>query len=505
VKQKKKSRFEWLRRAVFGLWMLPDAVLRFVLQWWATRRWLSLVWGLPAIICGLAFLVVEPWHARTRPADRARQFDQIGRNALQQRDLQAASVAFRRIAFVDAASPAACYGLALTAEEQGDLVSARSWMDRIAPETRPGYAPAHFWLATDLMVRETPLSAQEANVLEHHLLQATRNPAYEVQSRLNLIRLYMLRGESEKAITQLELAAPKQPALLLDLAGLHAQAGRTVEARRAALRATEFFKARTATDPKQPLNRQAWAASLVLQERYEEAVSVLAAGLNVPDPEPIHKTMAAVYLQWLVATSTPDKPDVVRQLEFLERILRHDPSNERALMMLGSLAVAEDESAEKAFDLLNQMLARGAAPGLIHLALGTRAMMRGDLEQGLVHLEQALERNARVPEVLNNLAWGLAHREPPDLPRALQLVETAQTLANHPETYDTMGTILAKMGRPREAVTQLENALRVLPPRAEIHRKLCELYGQLGNEQLAAQHQQLAEKLESSPPKPRPN
>jgi tetratricopeptide (TPR) repeat protein len=378
-------------------------------------------------------------------------------------------------------------------------------MDRIAPETGPGYAPAHFWLATDLMARDTPLNAQEANVLEHHLLQATRNPAYEVQSRLDLVRLYMLRGEAEKAIAQIERAVPKQPALLLDLARLQTQAGRTVEARRAAVKAAEFFEARTAADPNQPMNRQAWAASLVLQERYEDAVSVLAAGLNLPDPEPIHKAMAAVYLQWLIATTTPDKPDAVRQLEFLERILQHDASNERALMMLGSLATAEDESAEQAFELLNQMLARGAAPGVIHLALGTRAMMQGDLEQGLVHLEQALERNPRVPEVLNNLAWALAHRDPPDLPRALQLAETAQTLANHPETYDTLGTILAKMGRPREAVTQLENALRVLPPRAEIHRTLSEVYEQLGNEELAAEHRQLAEKLESPPPKSSPN
>ena len=505
MKQKKKRRFEWLRLTVSGLLTLPDAALRFILQWWASRRWLSLVWGLPAIVCGLAFLVVEPWHGRTRPADRARQFDQIGRNALKQGDLQAANVAFRRIAFVDAASPAACYGLALTAEEQGDRLSARSWMDRIAPETGSGYAPAHFWLATDLMARETPLSAQEANVLEHHLRQAMRNPAQELQSRLSLIRLYMLRGETEKAVAQVEQAAKLQPALLLDLAQLHAQAGRTVQARRAAVKAAEFFKVRTAAAPDQPLNRQAWAASLVLQERYEDAISVLGAGLSLPDPEPIHKTMAAVYLQWLIATTTPDKPDAVRQLEFLERILQHDPSNERALMMLGSLAVAEDESAEQAFDLLNQMLARGAAPGLIHLALGTRAMMKGDLELGLVHLEQALERNARVPEVLNNLAWALAHRDPPDLPRALQLAETAQTLANHPETYDTLGTILAKMGRPREAITQLENALRVLPPRAEIHRTLSEQYEQLGNEKLAAEHRQLAEKLESSAPKSPPD
>ena len=47
-----------------------------------------------------------------------------------------------------------------------------------------------------------------------------------------------------------------------------------------------------------------------------------------------------------------------------------------------------------------------------------------------MHLEQARQRNARIPEVLNNLAWGLAQKDEPDLERALQLAEAAQRLSN---------------------------------------------------------------------------
>ena len=46
-------------------------------------------------------------------------------SALRQGDLEAADVYFRRMAFLDESSPAAVYGLALTAERQEDLPRAR--------------------------------------------------------------------------------------------------------------------------------------------------------------------------------------------------------------------------------------------------------------------------------------------------------------------------------------------------------------------------------------------
>jgi tetratricopeptide (TPR) repeat protein len=494
----------WLRTAAWYVWILPDFVLRFVVQWWSTRPWSSLLLGLPAIVSGLALVAVEPWHNRALPGEWARRYDQAGMSALRQGDLQAADVYFRRVAMLDESSPAACYGLALTAEQQKDLTRARGWMLRIASETEAGYAPAHFWLAKDLIRHKTPLDPQDARVLEHHLQQAARSPAHHVESRVNLTQLYMLRGETDKAIAQMELASAERPALQLDLAQLYELGGRKADARRAAAKAGDFFEARTLAEPRQAPLRQAWAASLALQERYEDAVRVLTAGLSQPDPKPFEQALAAVYLRWMNSNTATKKPNAAEQLEFLERILQHDAANEQALVMLDKLALGTDESAVGAAELLKKILARGAAPAVIHLVLGTRALAAGDVQAGLMHLEQAQERNAKIPEVMNNLAWGLTQKPEPDLERALQLAETAQKLSQHPETYDTVGTILAKLGRHREAVTQLETALRVLPPRAAIHRKLGDLYEQLGDADLAAEHRRLAEELKPPPPLDKP-
>ena len=216
----KEPRLDWLRMAAWYLWILPDFVMRFVIQWWSTRPWVSLLLGLPAIVSALAFLAVEPWHGRRLPGEWARRYDLAGMSALSRGDLQAADVYFRRIAFLDESSPAACYGLALTAERQKDLTRARGWMLRIAPETAAGYPPAHFWLAKDLIREKKPLEPQASHVLEHHLQQASRSPAHHVESRVGLAQLYALRGETGKAIEQIEQVVSERPALQLDLARL---------------------------------------------------------------------------------------------------------------------------------------------------------------------------------------------------------------------------------------------------------------------------------------------
>jgi len=491
---------KWLRKAAWQALMLPYFAFVFAVDWWSTRHWKPLVWGLPAILAGVAVWGVGLQYSRWAPGDWVRRYEVAGMTALRQGDLEAADVCFRRMAFLDESSPAAFFGLALTATRQNELPRARQLMRRIAPATEAGYADAHFWLAQDLIRQPTPATPQAIRVLEHDLQQALRSPQHQSDARVMLAQLYAADGKTEKAIAELERVAPARLELQLDLSRLYALAGRASESQRAAAKAEAFFEARTQAEPDQPLHRLRWAGSQAAQGRFEDAVRVLTPGLSLPDPKPFQQALAATCLAWLDASTTPDKPDPVRQLELLERVIEYDADNQRALAMLADLATKPGEAAEQAMALLKQLLARGAAPAIVHLVLGTRALQAGRTDQGLMHLEQARQRNERMPDVLNNLAWGLAHKDPPDLERALQLAEAAQRLSpNHPEIFDTLGTILAKMGKPREAVTQLEKALRALPPRAALHRKLGDLYEQLGDAELAAEHRRLAAQLESSP------
>jgi uncharacterized protein HemY len=137
-------------------------------------------------------------------------------------------------------------------------------------------------------------------------------------------------------------------------------------------------------------------------------------------------------------------------------------------------------------------LAKGGAPATVHLLLGTLALRQEQWDDAQRHLELACERAPNTPILMNNLAWLLAHRDPPDLERALTVAKAAKFLAPHPEISDTLGTILARQGKSRQAITELETALQAFPDRPSIHHQLAMLYEQLGAVELAERHRRNA-------------
>lgn len=102
-------------------------------------------------------------------------------------------------------------------------------------------------------------------------------------------------------------------------------------------------------------------------------------------------------------------------------------------------------------------------------------------------------------ELLNNLRWAIAHAEPPDLDRALNLANAAhQAAPNHPDVLETRGQILAKLGRWKEAITDLDKALPAMPNRARVHDTLAPAYENLGVKELADEHRRRARAFYSS-------
>jgi tetratricopeptide (TPR) repeat protein len=478
---------------------LPRFTFQFLSDWWATRTWSSLVWGGLVIVAALSVWSVGFLHRRIPQAEWQSRYAALGQAALDQGDLVAAEVHFRRVAFRDPSSTAGLHGLARISELRGDIARARDLFRRIAPENRAGHADAHFWLAQDMIRQKVPVTPEALRYLEHHLQQALRSDSSRQEAQVLLAQLHAARGEPEQAIRELRQVVPERPELQLELAQQYLRAGREPEARRAAANAEEFFQTRTQAEPEQPEHRLGWATSHLLRQRYEDAIRVLEQGLTLDEPRPFQQALAATHFRWLDALEEQGELSSVKQLELLEQVCRYDPGNQRALTMIANLAMAEDAASERAMAVLQQGLDRGTVPAEVHFVIGTRELRRGNFERGVKHLEQAYERNPRFPEVLNNLAWGLAHQDQPDLERALEVAKAAQRLSKGPETYDTLGTILMKLGRPREALVQLETALRLLPGRPALHHKLADVYQQLGNDDLAEEHRRLAEKLEASP------
>lgn len=474
------------------LWMACLCPVWFVLDWFCSRDWRALLASLPALLFGgvAAGILVQ---GKTTPnVVWLRAYDLRAQAALDEKNTAAAEVYFRRIAMLRPSAPSAIFGLALAAAQQEDIERARALMRRIAPEDAVGYPPAHFWLAKDLLDQDGRLKPGAEKALENHLTQFLAGGGVNLEADALLGQIYTVRGDAERAIPYLAKASQRWPNLHLTLAILYERQKNTPAARASAATASDYFRKQVLADSQALEPRIQWAQSEALGKNYEQAVQILREGLKSADPERFRAALIEVYLWWYASIPGDDSASLAERLELLNAALTYGPNNPAVLTLLADLSTRDWSRAGEAFGALQEVLARGAAPPTVHAILGTQALLQGDYKTAEMHLEMAYQGNLQMPVVLNNLAWAMANRENADLERSLQLAQAAKKLSDHPEISDTVGHILARLGRQREAVVELETALRAFPNRLELHSTLAELYQALGDAGLAELHARLA-------------
>ena len=164
-----------------------------------------------------------------------------------------------------------------------------------------------------------------------------------------------------------------------------------------------------------------------------------------------------------------DKDDLPTQLQLVDRVLTHDPGNARALTILADLSSRPAAQTAQAAALLDKTLSGQEPPAVVNMVLGTRELHQGNLEQALALLERA--NTEQSSHAHRHEQPGLGPGEPgPARTGVGSLAQAARKLSNHPEIQDTLGTILARMGRHEEAVIQLETAR---PPSPAARRSIC--------------------------------
>ncbi|HBJ36104.1 MAG TPA: hypothetical protein DDZ51_15420 [Planctomycetaceae bacterium] len=236
--------------------------------------------------------------------------------------------------------------------------------------------------------------------------------------------------------------------------------------------------------------------------QHAEAIATLDRAIaNVGDQQKVGILLGIrveAIVAWADAVQTQPNPavtDRLRLLQHLEQSLGHAPNHPQLLQMVISHVLAIQADSDRQVSEVRQALINGVSPGLAHFIHGTAATIEGRKDQARTHLELAAQAFPDSDVILNNLAHVLSQGDGANLETALTLSDTAIERASAPTPYhhDTRGRILHKLGRWKEAVVDLQQAVREPQLASNAHRILADCYQHLELKELAAMHTAAAE------------
>ena len=479
--------------------------LSLLADWWQTRSVRMLLGGLPAILIA-GVTLVSVYVARAVPSsDLVDAYRRAAIHAIEACDFEMAELCFRRLDWLQHDFPVGRFELAQMMLEDDEKESeGLRLMSQLAPEDAAGgFAPAHFWMARRI---GQELSSQdevqpnqairERERIKHHLTRTVELDPGNVDGHLALGQLYLAPKQLDEGIQHLEQVAEARPPVRLVLCRLYNSVEKPTVATEHAELAEQYFGEQISAAPE---NVVAWlklVEAIVLQQDYERASRVLEARVEATDDAVYPKALTNLYLAWAGTIDGTTPKGALRQLALMQAVLQRDSGNEGALNRLARLATLEGDAGTEAREFLEKSLVIGAVPPTVHLILGSAAAAGEDLHKATFHLERAFEMSPDMSIVANNLAWVLCNDDPPQLDRALTLVNQAiKSSPGTPEMLETRGQIFARMGEWKSALSDLEVALPAMPDSIELHTTLGDVYEHLELPSLAAKHRQVAQSL----------
>jgi Flp pilus assembly protein TadD len=150
--------------------------------------------------------------------------------------------------------------------------------------------------------------------------------------------------------------------------------------------------------------------------------------------------------------------------EHLAAALEVQPNNASLLNTYGGLKQRRGQARE-AIELFRRSLALRRDPK-VHFALANALIATRQVEEAVVHFDEALKLSPGWPPAANNLAWILAthtDRTVRDGEKAVVLARRACQVTNHavPDFLSTLAAALAEAGRFEEAVEVIESGISI--------------------------------------------
>ncbi len=386
----------------------------------------------------------------------------------------------------------------------GDLPGAIKILDKLAPETTAGYAPAHRYKALFLlnMLRSgTQQTSEVTPRLQWHLKNGAREPI--AANHQLWAAFYAITGQMDKAVTEQTLAAQQNPDLWIEAAALCNTPDRQEDRARFLTRAENHARHSLEVNALDVRRRLMLTRVLVDQKRLDEAEAILVAGYELAAAPELRRGLSDLevvrYEQTQKAQDRLSDNELEDRVARLGKALQIDPTNPAVLKHWGVLhdRLASPEQQQKLRATLEQSIVEGKATAFGHFTLGGMLWQADQRERALFHMEQSFKLDPRFMDAANNLAWMLATQDKPDLERADALIREALKLSPSNISYlDTLTEVLVKQSQWRDALVVLEKLYpRSVPrQRKDLHRRLAMVYENLGQPELAKLHREQAER-----------
>lgn len=490
---------------LFRIRTLPSytawSLLGFVSGWVQTRRIPTLLIGLPSLVIA-SLMIATTLKARAGlNSETIQHYIENAQQHLKNNQIEQAEFYMSRLrSLKHQADPLLVTRAEIESRRDRPDLAETCYRQMLVNQDHTLDALAHQKLA--LIELQASQAGKENGASEaiYHFQQALIVNPDDLVSRELLARLQISREDLNSAIEQLELVAPRKPAVNLELARLYKRIDRKILSAEAAAKAEKYLqeelaKNSTSTGTSEDLDRQKIHRSNlilnlieadVLQNNLDDAIKLATDELDRDNSPELRNRLATLYL--MKANSLPPTDAAwAKRWEFVALSRNYDPDSPESLLILANIAAnAPLKLRQMAAQEISPYLDNGKAPPSAFFLVGTAAAESKQWDTAAKLLRKAVEINPKADAGWNNLAHVLISQTPPDWAEAERCVNIALQLNSDPPRYhQTRGQIMIGVQKWAQAARELESARISLSTDPEIYLGLAEAYGQLGDEDLA--------------------
>jgi len=465
-------------------------------KWRHSQSFRSFLLGLPAalVMVLIGYLTIITWYSpRSSLVDR---YNRRAQQAIAAGDVRYAKLCLERLVQIRGEDPNTLLQLAELYATEDNPRRVAALMQRIAPLDRATIPEAHLWQARNLLAKRQ-LTPDEVKVVEQQLNNVLTLRSRDPAARSLLGQVYSQTGRDAEAVAMYQGILDRSPGDNLRLAEVAARTGKTAVAKSSAEEALSGYQAILAAQRDSWPARQDVVKTLIFLERFEDSLGVLKETPPEIERDLLRQSLASVYGTWTLVLRAQRAP-IAKRIDILEKTLRADPGSIAALDSIADMLQQADETElARMRAILNRMLVVGQSTPIVHLCLGTDAILRQKYDDGIKHLQLAYQSDPSLVAAANNLAWALTQAQPPKLSEALQLIESV--LARQPDlaaVRETHGQVLLRLGRVEEAIAELEFALRELPMSVVTRESLVTAYRLAGMDSVADEHEVILKRID---------